>query len=660
MPEAVYLVGRFTLIPFRELMDGPDLVPIGRKPLEILSVLARANGALVTKDEVMAAVWPDLIVEENAVQAHIAGLRKILGEDARLLTTARALGYRLAATPAGDRLDAPAAGASATAAPAPRTPIRSRRIRPLLLIALSITAAVFAAGLWWFSRDAGISGADSPPRVAVLPIAPLGNDQTLASVADGATSKLLSSLNAGQIVTLSPPAGAGTDPARLRKLGATFVIAGTVARDGRRLRAHVTLDDVRTHVTLWTKEFSGDLTEAPVLEGQVAATSAYAATTAVALAPQAAREPNTVSEAIRVRILAGFNSEEDLETVWQKSKALAEQAPHASISQANFAIVSALLAAQSPPDRARELRALSLATARRAKALDPKDGMAYLPFAILFSRPGHWSERERVLLEGVNASPDQVNPDLHFEGLLLAEVGRLQDSLEFERRAVATDQLSPNKKAGLARSLANVGLTREADQVLADAVQKWPTHGALWAERLHLAMAERRWAAAQALLADGAYRPPALSDTTVRAWRIAFSALASNTSESKSFAVRALRSELEPPFAFSDTAAFARGVSIELLSELGEVDAAFAEARRYLQPSSGADSSFLFTPMTHALRQDPQFMMQATRLGLVDYWRRTGRWPDFCADEGLPYDCKAEAAKHDHGTAAQSITVSPN
>ncbi len=38
-------------------------------------------------------------------------------------------------------------------------------------------------------------------------------------------------------------------------------------------------------------------------------------------------------------------------------------------------------------------------------------------------------------------------------------------------------------------------------------------------------------------------------------------------------------------------------------------------------------------------------MALAARIGLVDYWRSTGEWPDFCFDPRLPYDCKAEAAK---------------
>jgi hypothetical protein len=45
------------------------------------------------------------------------------------------------------------------------------------------------------------------------------------------------------------------------------------------------------------------------------------------------------------------------------------------------------------------------------------------------------------------------------------------------------------------------------------------------------------------------------------------------------------------------------------------------------------------------MRRDPRFMSLAAKLGLVDYWRSSGKWPDFCSEPGLPYDCKAEAAK---------------
>jgi TolB-like protein len=88
-------LGGFLLDPYRQLLNNGQSVIIGRKALNILSVLAEAKGALVSKDELMDAVWPGLIVEDNAVQVHIGALRKILADDAGLLVTVRGLGYRL-------------------------------------------------------------------------------------------------------------------------------------------------------------------------------------------------------------------------------------------------------------------------------------------------------------------------------------------------------------------------------------------------------------------------------------------------------------------------------------------------------------------------------------------------------------------------------------
>jgi len=100
-----YRIGRFILQPHRQLLESGIPVSIRRKALELLSVLAKANGALVTKDELMAAVWPNAVVEDNALQVHIGSLRKLLYTDAGLLRTVHGFGYRLAATAAVTRLD---------------------------------------------------------------------------------------------------------------------------------------------------------------------------------------------------------------------------------------------------------------------------------------------------------------------------------------------------------------------------------------------------------------------------------------------------------------------------------------------------------------------------------------------------------------------------
>src|SRR6478735_11559676 len=53
-------------------------ISLGSRALEILRVLALAKGNVVSKDQLLDAVWPGLAVEENNIQVHISALRKEL------------------------------------------------------------------------------------------------------------------------------------------------------------------------------------------------------------------------------------------------------------------------------------------------------------------------------------------------------------------------------------------------------------------------------------------------------------------------------------------------------------------------------------------------------------------------------------------------------
>jgi hypothetical protein len=53
----------------------------------------------------------------------------------------------------------------------------------------------------------------------------------------------------------------------------------------------------------------------------------------------------------------------------------------------------------------------------------------------------------------------------------------------------------------------------------------------------------------------------------------------------------------------------------------------------------------IFRPPLRDLRRDPRFMLVTKRLGLLDYWKSSGKWPDFCFEADMPYDCEREAAK---------------
>ncbi|WP_158932469.1 winged helix-turn-helix domain-containing protein [Acidisphaera sp. S103] len=94
--RAVYASGECEIdIARRELRVRGSPVPVGGRAFEIIEVLARSAGELVTKDDLMNRIWPGAIVMENTLQVHAAAIRKALGPYRTLLKTESGRGYRL-------------------------------------------------------------------------------------------------------------------------------------------------------------------------------------------------------------------------------------------------------------------------------------------------------------------------------------------------------------------------------------------------------------------------------------------------------------------------------------------------------------------------------------------------------------------------------------
>ncbi len=209
MPPREFRLGRLSLEPRRRLLRDGHLVPLGRKALDILSVLAEADGALVTKDELMQAVWPGLVVEENAIQVHVAALRKALGSEAGRLLTVRGLGYQL---DLGDKPEA--------------APDRRRR------------------------------------SVAVRPFANRTGDPAKDYLGDGLAEELISVL--ARASDLRVPArtssfaykGRDMDVRRIgRDLGVDAVLEGSVRSAGGQIRITAQLIDARDGFHLWAQTY---------------------------------------------------------------------------------------------------------------------------------------------------------------------------------------------------------------------------------------------------------------------------------------------------------------------------------------------------------------------------------------------------------------------
>src|ERR1700734_2673411 len=94
----LYRFGQFVLDPGRRTLSRADTrVSLTPKAFDVLLFLAQNPNRLVTKEELLQAVWVDTIVEEGNLTQYISHLRKALGdnsEDSRLIVTVARKGYQ--------------------------------------------------------------------------------------------------------------------------------------------------------------------------------------------------------------------------------------------------------------------------------------------------------------------------------------------------------------------------------------------------------------------------------------------------------------------------------------------------------------------------------------------------------------------------------------
>jgi DNA-binding winged helix-turn-helix (wHTH) protein len=93
--DAAIEFGRFRVLLRRGrlLADGVP-VELGTRAFDLLLVLLEADGALVTKEELLNRVWPGIFVCEPNLKVQISALRKALGADRNLIRTEFGRGYR--------------------------------------------------------------------------------------------------------------------------------------------------------------------------------------------------------------------------------------------------------------------------------------------------------------------------------------------------------------------------------------------------------------------------------------------------------------------------------------------------------------------------------------------------------------------------------------
>ncbi len=248
--EGALAFGEFRLEPTRRLLLHRDeRVPLTAKAFDTLIELVRRRGEVVSKDDLMRAVWPDTIVEENNLNQHIGALRRVLhdryGEN-RYIATVPGRGYSFVAD-------------IRTVAPAQATD-ETRLI------------------------------------VAVLPFAPLDADAGSEYLADGLTEETIVAL--GQIdpervavtsrTTVFAYKGAADGVARIgRELGAAYVLEGSLRSEAEHRRVSATLVRTRDEASVWTASFDSEPASLLAFQRELART--IAAQVRLRLDPAASR-----------------------------------------------------------------------------------------------------------------------------------------------------------------------------------------------------------------------------------------------------------------------------------------------------------------------------------------------------------------------------------
>ena len=293
----------------RELRRGPDVVPTAPQVLDLLEYLIRSRDRVVSKDDLVNAIWNGRIVSDAALTTRLNAVRRAVGdsgEQQRLIRTFPRKGFRfVGAVHDDDRRSGTAAVADDPSGRA-RT-VRSvagrwlghhlgDRLKPVSRALASIAAiALIAGGLtgYWnvlnsvrtdVVREAHKIQAqptvrpEIAPRLSlvVLPFANLNNDPEQDYLADAIATSLTAGLArtpATFVVGRETAFTYKNKPVDLKQfgtdLGIRWAVQGAVRRNGDQVRVNVWLTDLQTARDIWSDRFEGDRTNLEVLQADI-------------------------------------------------------------------------------------------------------------------------------------------------------------------------------------------------------------------------------------------------------------------------------------------------------------------------------------------------------------------------------------------------------
>jgi len=301
---SLYRFGQFALDSRKRTLARADSpVSLTPKAFDVLLFLAQNPNRLVTKEELLQAVWGDTFVEEGNLTQYISHLRKALGdnsEDARLIVTIARKGYQFtaevtvaetediakqAAVPVTTVESAQANTQAVVENPAdeaaPRAPRHWRKAALVGASAGLLVAVCFAS--WRHFADV----TPARPRkimLAVLPFENLTGDPNKEYLADGLTEETISqlgSLNPEQlgVIARTSVMGYKHKDERLdqigRELSVQYVLENSLRESGNHIRLTTQLIQVKDQTHLWSQDYDYSEKDTLNIEDDVAKSLAH-------------------------------------------------------------------------------------------------------------------------------------------------------------------------------------------------------------------------------------------------------------------------------------------------------------------------------------------------------------------------------------------------
>jgi|GEM_PF-1236401 len=289
-------LGETTLDLTREQLEDVAGMPIDLRPqaFAVLRHLASNAGRLVGKEELFAAVWPNVVVTDDSLVQAIGDVRRALGAGGqRIIKTIPRRGYMLIADAVGaevrardvDETTGPSPQAhdskSVESTPPARTP---RRFAWTLLMCLALAATVLAWRFLPFARAPGpVPMVMANPTLSVLPFETVSVVGDRTWIGDALSIGIASALaRLSNLPVLLDRTARGTGAASANRkvppstVQATHVLAGSVQSDAQRVRVTIHLTEAGSGRVLWSEHYDRPLERLFALQDEITANTVTA------------------------------------------------------------------------------------------------------------------------------------------------------------------------------------------------------------------------------------------------------------------------------------------------------------------------------------------------------------------------------------------------